>query len=117
MENRKYQRNDNANCTVKVSDTGSAWMEAELVDISSGGIGVRLGEEFDLGQRLFVFINIFSSFTDLSLHCKGVLVRKEQIGKKFVYGVELLGVGQDIKIRIDEIFKHKQTGFGSLMLD
>ena len=107
INNRRiYQRTD-TNCDAKYSlDGKGGWTEADVADISSGGLQMYTEEEFETGDKLFFDVVLYGLSAQLEFCTQGTIRRKKHVGLYYIYGVSFQGLSGDLKIHIDELIMH-----------
>ncbi|MCL2637808.1 MAG: PilZ domain-containing protein [Oscillospiraceae bacterium] len=101
---RAYRRDICHRSRVKVSMDGSRWDEAEVFDISAGGLKIVTNIMFDIGENLWFNLDMPEFLTDRQIRIEGTIRRQETDDEEgmFVYGVSFKDLSEAVRIGIDE---------------
>jgi len=105
FDRRTYQRSS-IYSTARYSADGAAWSEFDIVDLSTGGLRLYVDADYEVGARLFFHITVYGLSSEFEFRAEGVIRRKDQTDKYYVYGVKFRNLSKDDQIRIDEIITH-----------
>jgi c-di-GMP-binding flagellar brake protein YcgR len=101
-ESRTYQRGVHLHIDARFSEDGTAWQDAQICDISSGGMQVQIDKHYNKGDRLWFDLIIHHFFSQFELKVRGV-IRQELLHEgRHLYGVQFLNLTPEMRIRIDE---------------
>jgi len=83
---------------------GSRWDEAEVFDISAGGLKIVTNIMFDIGENLWFNLDMPEFLTDRQIRIEGTIRRQETDDEEgmFVYGVSFKDLSEAVRIGIDE---------------
>jgi c-di-GMP-binding flagellar brake protein YcgR len=103
-DRRAYKRDKCHRSIVKVSMDGNRWDDAEVFDISAGGLKIVTNIMFDIGEDLWFDLDMHEFLTDRKIKINGTIRRQETDDQegKFVYGVSFKDLSEDVRIGIDE---------------
>jgi hypothetical protein len=99
---RSYSRGTHFNCTIRISPNGEEWHHARATDLSSGGLKLTSTVVYEVDQTLWFDIIIEGFLTEFECKTQGIVRRKQVLPNDNVYGIEFVGLNEDIRIRIDE---------------
>lgn len=99
---RSYSRGSHFNCTVRISPNGIKWHHARASDLSSGGLKLASRVDYEAGQTLWFDLVIEGFLTEFKCKTKGIVRRKQVLPNDNMYGIEFIGLSDDVRIRIDE---------------
>lgn len=113
-EKRVYQRGDHFQCTAQISEDGKKWFEANINDLSSGGLLFKFEKEYKKGDILWFDILVEGFFAEFHVKTKGKVCRVQHTGTQYAHGIAFIGLDNDTKIRIDEnVLSVKRLGINS----
>lgn len=101
-DRRHYKRSDHLYCTAKMSIDGKKWQEADLDDLSSGGLRMRTAESFQVNDVLWFNLEIQNFLVEFSIKTQGIIRRRTEFENEYTYGVAFINLSPDDRIRIDE---------------
>ncbi|MDR1193506.1 MAG: PilZ domain-containing protein [Peptococcaceae bacterium] len=99
---RDYQRGAHFHSAASVSADGEHWHDAEMGDLSSGGLSLNSSLEFAVGDVIWLNLRVEGFMSGFDVAAKGSVRRKQRFADENVYGVAFIGLPQDVQIRIDE---------------
>ncbi|MCL2696779.1 MAG: PilZ domain-containing protein [Oscillospiraceae bacterium] len=101
---RAYKRDICHRSKVKVSMDGNRWDNAEVFDISAGGLKIVTNIMFDIGENLWFNLDMPEFLTDRQIKIEGTIRRQETDDEEgmFVYGVSFKDLSESVRIGIDE---------------
>jgi c-di-GMP-binding flagellar brake protein YcgR len=101
---RAYKRDTCHRSRIKVSMDGNRWDEAEVFDISAGGLKIVTNIMFDIGEDLWFNLDMPEFLSKRQIKIEGTIRRHEADDEegKFVYGVSFKDLSEDLRIGIDE---------------
>jgi hypothetical protein len=105
-ERRTYQRGRHFHVEAKVSRDGEAWIDAEVRDLSAGGLNLRTDEVFNIGEELWLDLTVQGFFSMFEIKIKGIVRGEKHYHGHRKYEVSFVGLSQDLQIMIDENTKH-----------
>ena len=111
---RAYNRGSHFNGEAQVSSDGDNWQQADVSDISSGGLMFCSPTEYAVGDRLWFDLVIRGFLSKFEVKSLGEVRRKIEHGKVFDYGIAFKGLSPEKKIQIDENVRNDRpvTGDG-----
>ena len=101
-DQRAYSRGSHLNGRVSVSQDGDEWGNADVSDVSSGGLKLFTTAEYAVGDVLWFDIVLQSFMSEFEVRTKGEIRRKVPYGSGYNYGIAFKGLTPDKKIQIDE---------------
>lgn len=101
-ENRSYQRGSHLDLEIRVSIDGIEYIDAKAKDISSGGINLISDIKYTAGDKLFLIIILNGFMTEFKFDAIGVIKHISPYRKGFSYGVQFIGLDEQLKIRLDQ---------------
>ena len=100
---RAYKRDLDFCSDAKVSLDGETWHDAQVFDISAGGLKFLTNILFDIGEDLWFDLEIpefLSKHQEIKL--KGTICRQTNEDDKFMYGVAFSDITPELQISLDE---------------
>lgn len=101
-EKRNYQRGDHFQCTALISEDGKTWFEANINDLSSGGLLFKYEKEYKKGDILWFDVLVEGFMAEFHVKTQGKVCRVQHTGTHYAHGISFIGMDNDTKIRIDE---------------
>jgi len=100
---RAYKRDPDFCSDAKVSLDGDIWHDAQVFDISAGGLKFLTNVLFDIGEEIWFDLEIpeFLSKRE-EIKVKGSVCRQDNEDGKFLYGVAFSHISPDLQIHLDE---------------
>ena len=100
---RAYKRDPDFCSDAKVSLDGEIWHDAQVYDISAGGLKFLTNVMFDIGEDLWFDLEIpeFLSHRE-EIKVKGTICRQANEEGKFLYGVAFTKITPELQIHLDE---------------
>lgn len=108
-ERRKYQRCDSVVCKALMSSDESRWDNAELFDLSGGGLSFYSGSTYAVGDRLFFNLYVYNMLSEFNIRLEGRIVRADGSKERHLYGVRFENMNKYHQVQIDELVKSKVT--------
>lgn len=99
---RDYSRASHFGCDVRVSTDKMRWQNADVTDISSGGLKLMTETEYAAGTELWFDLRINGFMSEFTVQVKGIVRHQAPYRGKYQYGIQFVGLSPDLKIRIDE---------------
>lgn len=116
MENqdnqRLYQRGSHWGGRAKVSANGENWQNAEVADVSSGGLKFFSGVEYAEGDVLWFDLVLEGFLSEIAVKARGEVRRKIPYGGRFQYGIRFKDLSPEKKIQIDENIRNDRPVAG-----
>lgn len=106
-ERRRYQRCTTNLCKVLLSTDEKKWKEAELIDISAGGLRITTKRMYEADKKLYVNLSIYNMLSEFNLRFEAVVLRREKCNEGFSYAVKFVNVCKYCQVQLDEIVKAK----------
>lgn len=105
-EHRKYQRCSGVVCKAKIStDNKKSWSEAELWDVSAGGLSFRTKTPIEVNSKIYFNISIYNMLSEFNMNLEGTVLRE----KDNVYAVIFENLDKYSQVQLDELIKSKVT--------
>lgn len=101
-DKRSYSRASHIDCDVKVSQDKAKWRDANVSDLSSGGLKLKTHVEYEEGSVLWFDLCLNGFMSEFEVMVKGIVRHKSRGQTRFHYGIQFVELSPDIKIRIDE---------------
>jgi len=113
QDKRAHQRGAHFHIAAKISRDRKRWKEAEIDNLSSGGLQLHTDDIFNPGDTLWFDLHIQGFFSEIQIKVQGLIRRKEVKDQRHVYGVSFNGLSQDLGIFIDENIQNDRPIGGS----
>ena len=104
-DRRAYQRAA-LDIDAKYSADGVSWLEADAIDLSSGGIQMRSKLEYETDAVLQFDITIYGLSSEFEFRTEGAIRHMNYVKPYYSYGIVFKGLPNSTKIRIDEMITH-----------
>lgn len=101
-ERRQYLRSSHFHCIAKLKTELNGWKDVHVYDISSGGMKLRTTDEHGIGDVFWFDLNIQGFMSEFTVMVQGVVRHKDTSAAYYLYGIEFLGLSQELQVRIDE---------------
>lgn len=101
---RKYGRFEFPICKALVSKDKRNWIEANVIDVSAGGLKLRTQLDLDALEEVFVNMIILNKYSEFELKMTGKIARKDITAEQgIIYALEFTNIDKNIRIQIDEL--------------
>ena len=108
-ERRKYQRCSSTICKVSVSVDRCRWQEAELRDISAGGLKFAAKRLFNQNTPLYFDLLLYNALSEFNIKLEGAIIRQESDKDGNLYAVKFVNIDKYKSVQLDEIIRSKIT--------
>lgn len=102
-EHRNYQRCETAICDLKVSIDKKYWNEAELLDISAGGLKMYTTVGLRLNDKVYFQINVINLSAEFNLKVEACITRVSKYKEGFVFSMKFENVDKFTEVQLDEL--------------
>lgn len=108
-ERRKYQRCDCLICKAMMSTDEMRWENAELNDVSAGGLSFVSDAAFSEGSKVFFNLYVYNMLSEFNIKLEGRIIRIDSSKIKKVYSVKFENINKYQQVQLDELVKSKIT--------
>ena len=120
--NRSYARISNWNIDAKISEDGSTWFDAHVVDIAASGLFFLTDKPYNEGAVLWFDMSIDPKIIEVRNRIKmkvKAVIRSDRGVKNNLraFGAEFTEISDSDTIRLDELIRITNVRYGLDMLD
>lgn len=101
-DKRNYRRASHFLGELQVSADGENWQNAQMKDISSSGMQMQSGIDYEDGENLWVDVLLSGYLSEFRIKARGTICRKKVKNSHYSYGVKFENLPIDLHIRLDE---------------
>lgn len=101
-ERRKFSRVNNITCKVQVGKDLDTRYQAQMLDISAGGIRFKLENDlmdFSVGNKIYLQLYVYNTFLEIGIVLEGTIVRI----KDSTFAVNFTSIEKHVQKELDNI--------------
>lgn len=108
-ERRKYQRCDSIIYKAHMSTDEMRWENAEINDISAGGLSFSSHAHYSEGSKLHFNLYVYNMLSEFNIRLEGRIIRVDRSKSRKAYSVVFENINKYQQVQLDELIKSKIT--------